>query len=89
MIVGGPIALYCKNCLLIKYYFIVYKLYGIFLEFLLAKQLTSMYNNLGNHSSEKRGMRSTFLSSEMLQNLPYLWKKKTHVVFLVFHLEQL
>ena len=28
--------------------------------------------NLGEHSSEKRGLRSTFLSSEMLQNLPYL-----------------
>ena len=24
------------------------------------------------HSSEKSGLRSTFLSSEMLQNLPYL-----------------
>ena len=24
----------------------------------------------------------------MLQNLPYLWKKKTHVVFFVFHLGQ-
>ena len=39
-----------------------------------------------DHSSEKRGLRSTFLSSEMLQNLLYSSKKKTHVVF---HLEQL
>ena len=30
-----------------------------------------------------------FLTPKMLQNLPYLWKKKTHVVFFVFHLEQL
>ena len=41
------------------------------------------------HTSKKRGLRSTFWSPKMLQNLPYLWKKKTHVVFFVFHLEQL
>ena len=27
---------------------------------------------LSSHSSEKRGLRSTFLSDKMLQNLPYL-----------------
>ena len=33
------------------------------------------------HSSEERGLRSTFLSGKMLQNLPYLY------IIYVFHLE--
>ena len=41
------------------------------------------------HTSKKRGLRSSFWPPKMLQNLPYLWKKKTHIVFFVFHLEQL
>ena len=41
------------------------------------------------HSSEKTGLRSTFWPRETLQNLLCLWKKKTQVVFFVFHLEQL
>ena len=48
-----------------------------------------MFIDQRTHSSEKRGLRSTFLSSKMLQNLLYLQKKKTHVVFFVFHFEQL
>ena len=36
------------------------------------------------HTSEKRGLHSTFCSGETLQNLPYLWKKKTHIVFFSF-----
>ena len=39
---------------------------------------------MNNHSSEKRGLRSTFFSGETLQNLLYFWKKKTHVVFSFF-----
>ena len=42
-----------------------------------------------DHTSKKRGLRSTFWPPKMILNLPYLWKKKTHVVFFVFHLEQL
>ena len=34
--------------------------------------MSSELNVIGAHSSEKRGLRSTFLSGEMLQNLPYL-----------------
>ena len=37
----------------------------------------------------KKGLRSTFLSKEMLQNLPYLYKKKTHVFFFILHFEEL
>ena len=44
---------------------------------------------LASHTSIKRGLRSTFWPPKMLQNLSYLWKKKTRVVFFVFHLEQL
>ena len=33
---------------------------------------TTCWMLLTRHSSEKRGLRSTFLSGEMLQNLPYL-----------------
>ena len=39
-----------------------------------SKQGTKIGKNcrkIHSHSSEKRGLRSTFLSSEMLQNLPY------------------
>ena len=41
------------------------------------------------HSSEKRGLYSTFCPLEMLQNLPCLCKKKIHVASFVFHFEQL
>ena len=41
------------------------------------------------HSSEKTGLRPTYWPRKMLQNLLCLWKKKTQVVFFVFHLEQL
>ena len=40
------------------------------------------------HSSEKRGLRSIFLSGKMLQILLYLQKKKIHLVFFVFYFEQ-
>ena len=33
------------------------------------------------HSSEKRGLRSTFCPRKMLQNMLCLCKRKTHVVF--------
>ena len=41
------------------------------------------------HSSEKRGLHSTFWPIEMLQNLLCLCKKKTQVVFFVFHFKQI
>ena len=41
------------------------------------------------HSSEKTGLRSTFWPRETLQNLLCLCKKKTPVVFFIFHFEQL
>ena len=42
------------------------------------------------HSSEIRGLRSTKCFSETLQNLLYfMYYKKTHVVFFVFHFVQL
>ena len=37
------------------------------------------------HSSEKRGLCLMKGASETLQNLPYIYHKKTHVVFFVFH----
>ena len=37
------------------------------------------------HSSEIRGLCSTKSSRKMLQNLPYFWNTKIHVVFFVFH----
>ena len=41
---------------------------------------------IGTHSSEIRGLCLMKCSSEMLQNLPYLWNTKTHVdFFFVFH----
>ena len=41
------------------------------------------------HSWEIKGFWSTWPTREMLQNLLCLWKKKTHVVFFVFHFKQL
>ena len=40
-----------------------------------------------SHSSEKRGLRSIFLSGEMLQNLPNVQKKETHIVFYSFFIQ--
>ena len=37
------------------------------------------------HSSEIRGLCFMKCSSQMLQNLPYFWSMKTHIVFFVFH----
>ena len=37
------------------------------------------------NSSEIRGLCLRKCSIETLQNLPYFWKKKTHVVFFIFH----
>ena len=42
-------------------------------------------NKIGVHSSEIRGLCSTKCSRETLQNLPYFWNTKTHIVFFVFH----
>ena len=39
---------------------------------------------LGNHSSEKRGLRTTKCSSKMLRNMLYFMYKKTHVFFVCF-----
>ena len=62
----------------------------LLLWFYLYFWLFQEYTNFRHaHSSEKRGLRSTFWPREMLQNLLCLWKKKTQVVFFVFHFEQL
>ena len=36
------------------------------------------------HSSEKRGLRSTFCPRKMLQNLLCSCEKKTHVIWLIY-----
>ena len=41
------------------------------------------------HSSEKRRLCLKKLSSKTVQNLLYFWNKKTQIVFIVFHFEQL
>ena len=41
------------------------------------------------HTSKINVLRSSLNSEEMLQNFLYLYKKKTQVVFFVFHFEQL
>ena len=37
-----------------------------------------------DHSSEMRGLCLMKCSSEMLQNLPYFWNMKTHILFFCF-----
>ena len=41
------------------------------------------------HTSKINVLCSSLNSEETLQNFPYLYKKKTQVVFFVFHFEQL
>ena len=41
------------------------------------------------HSSEIGGLCLMKCPSEILQNLPYFYHKKTHAVFFIFHLVQL
>ena len=41
------------------------------------------------HTSKINDLRSSLNSEEMLQNFLYLYKKKTQVIFFVFHFEQL
>ena len=55
----------------------------------LKTRVTFLTPSLVLHSSEKRGLRSTFCPRETLQNLLYFMHKKTHVVFFVFHFVQL
>ena len=45
--------------------------------------------HVSGHSLEKIGLCSMKMSNQMLQNLLCSWKKKTHVVFFIFHFEQL
>ena len=40
---------------------------------------------VASHSSQFEGLCSTKSSSKMLQNLPYFWHKKTHIVLFIFH----
>ena len=61
-------------------------------EHLITQHTSVRYGTLVpeiSHSSEIRGLRSTYCYRETLQNLPYFCKKKSHVEFFVFHFVQL
>ena len=62
-------------------------------EFLLIAHMIVLFlldfHGKVEHSSEKRGLNSIFWPRETLQNLLCLCKKKTPVVFFIFHFEQL
>ena len=70
--------MFCITVIFMSKEFKLFQIYPLF-----------QFNKYTTHTSKKRGLRSTFWLPKMLQNLPYLWKKKTHVVFFLFHLEQL
>ena len=79
-----------------KVLFFTFKLCKIKMLFVASMSLYMYYSwarhlfyELCLHSSEKRGLCSTYCSRETLQNLPYYCNKKTHVVFFVFHFVQL
>ena len=48
-----------------------------------------LYVDIVNHTSKMNDLCSSLNSEEMLQNFLYLYKKKTQVVFFIFHFEQL
>ena len=57
-----------------------------------GRHITATFNIacwLATHSSEIRGLCLMKWPSEMLQNLPYFWNTKSHIVFFVFHFELL
>ena len=54
-------------------------------RFLKSKSVFQNQTDLPFHSSEIRGLCLMKCSSETLQNLPYFWNTKTHVVFFLFH----
>ena len=49
----------------------------------------TIYTYLFQYSSEIRGLCLMKLSSETLQNLPYLWNVNSQIIFFIFHFEQL
>ena len=53
----------------------------------LAKSMTRLKRTIefDGHSSELRGLCLMKCSSKTLQNLPYFWNMKTHLVFFSFH----
>ena len=77
-----------KKCIKIEIY--IYRLDIFFHQITtFIKVHVALVFGLQTHSSEIKGSWSTLKPREMLQNLLCLWKKKTHVVFFIFHLEQL
>ena len=66
----------------------LYKNRCTFLAFLWGRRqvyLLGIFGDVSVHSSKIRGLCLMKCSSEMLQNLPYFWNTKTHVVFFIFH----
>ena len=51
--------------------------------------IDNLHTILQIHTSKINVLCSSLNSEEMLQNFLYLYKKKTQVVFFVFHFEQL
>ena len=50
-----------------------------------CKQYYIILDGRQAHSSQFEGLCSMKMYSKTLQNLPYFWNTKTHVVFFVFH----
>ena len=50
-----------------------------------SRMQSSSEGELYLHSSQFEGLCSTKSSSKMLQNLPYFWNTKNHIVFFIFH----
>ena len=75
----------CKQVLRSLYVLLGFS-YTFLLSFLL---LVTACSSSPTSLFRKKRFRSTFCSGKTHQNLPYLQKKKTHVVFFVFHFEQL
>ena len=55
----------------------------------LCSFLSRIWSGIHIHPSKINNLCSSLNSKEMLQNFLYLYKKKTQVVFFVFHFEQL
>ena len=55
----------------------------------MCKTIEVLIYGIGMHTSKINVLRSSLNSKETLQNFLYLYKKKTQVVFFIFHFEQL
>ena len=80
------------QCIIHKRIPLFYNIMAIFRNVVIIKKYRDnsiAHTYLSIHTSKINDLWSSLNSEEMLQNFLYLYKKKTQVVFFIFHFEQL